>query len=50
MLEGKMTNIYHYVLNYEFPYSIGAFRGTVDYDLVLATTTRMTHDMREMKM
>ena len=43
MWEGKLTNIYHYVLNYEYPYSIGAFRGTVDYDLVLGDTTRMTH-------
>lgn len=43
MWEGKMTNIYHYVVNYEYPYCIGAFRGTVNYDLALATTTRMTH-------
>jgi len=39
MWKGKMTNIYHYVLNYEYPYSIGAFRGTVDYSVVLGTTT-----------
>ena len=39
MWEGKMTNIYHYVLNNEYPYSIGAFRGTVDYDIVLGNTT-----------
>jgi hypothetical protein len=39
MWEGKMTNIYHYVLNYEYPYSIGAFRGTVEYSVVLGTTT-----------
>ena len=43
MWEGKMTNIYHYVLNYEYPYSIGAFRGSVDFDLVLGDTTRITH-------
>lgn len=28
MWEGKMTRIYHYVLNNEYPYSIGCFRGT----------------------
>jgi len=39
MWEGKMTNIYHYVLNYEYPYSIGAFRGTVEYSVLLGTTT-----------
>jgi len=43
MWEGKLTNIYHYVLNYEYPYSIGAFRGTIDYDLTLGDTTRMIH-------
>jgi hypothetical protein len=38
MWEGKMTNIYHYVVNYEYPYTIGAFRGTVDYNLVFGNT------------
>ena len=28
MWEGKMQNIYHYVTNNEYPYSIGCFRGT----------------------
>jgi len=27
---GKIQNIYHYVLNSEFPYAIGCFRGAVD--------------------
>jgi hypothetical protein len=45
MWEGRMTNIYHYVLNNEYPYSIGAFRGDVDYDFVLGNTTR--HQMGE---
>lgn len=27
---GKIQNIYHYVLNSEYPYSIGCFRGAVD--------------------
>ena len=26
-----MTNIYHYHLNREYPYSIGCFHGVVDY-------------------
>jgi len=28
MFDGKMQKIYHYVLNNEYPYSIGCFRGT----------------------
>lgn len=31
MWDGKMTNIYHYHLNREYPYSIGCFHGVVDY-------------------
>jgi len=31
MWEGKMTTIYHYHLNREYPYSIGCFHGVVDY-------------------
>ena len=31
MWEGKMTNIYHYHLNREYPYSVGCFHGKVDY-------------------
>jgi hypothetical protein len=27
---GKIQNIYHYVLNSEYPYSVGCFRGFVD--------------------
>ncbi|CAN5779712.1 hypothetical protein BH09ACT7_BH09ACT7_33410 [soil metagenome] len=27
---GKVQNIYHYVLNSEYPYSVGCFRGVVD--------------------
>jgi hypothetical protein len=40
MWDGKLTNIYHYVLNNEYPYSIGAFRGDVDYDVALGDTPR----------
>ena len=29
MFNGKKQNIYHYVLNNEYPYSVGCFRGTV---------------------
>ena len=30
LFNGKIQNIYHYVLNSEFPYSVGCFRGVVD--------------------
>ncbi len=30
LFNGKIQNIYHYVLNSEFPYAIGCFRGAVD--------------------
>jgi hypothetical protein len=40
MWEGKLTMIYHYVLNNEYPYCIGAFRGDVNYDLALGNTPR----------
>ena len=39
MWEGKMTNIYHYVTNYEYPYCLGAFRGEFDYNEVFGDTT-----------
>ena len=46
MWEGELTNIYHYVLNNEYPYSVGAFRGNVeDLTSILGTTTR--HQMGE---
>lgn len=31
MWDGRMTKIYHYHLNREYPYSIGCFHGVVDY-------------------
>jgi len=34
---GKIQNIYHYVLNSEYPYSIGCFRGAIDPANVAAT-------------
>ena len=30
LFNGKIQNIYHYVLNSEFPYAIGCFRGVID--------------------
>ena len=31
MPDGTLKNTYHYVLNNEFPYSVGCFRGKVNY-------------------
>ena len=31
MWDGRMTEIYHYHLNNEYPYSIGCYHGVVDY-------------------
>jgi hypothetical protein len=31
MPDGARKNTYHYVLNNEFPYSVGCFRGKVNY-------------------
>jgi hypothetical protein len=45
MWEGKLTKIYHYVLNNEYPYSIGCFRGDVDTSLALLRTTKHSHGM-----
>jgi hypothetical protein len=36
--DGKITRIYHYHLNREYPYSIGCFHGAVDYAKVLPNT------------
>jgi len=37
LFNGKVQNIYHYVLNSEYPYSIGCFRGVIDPANVAAT-------------
>ena len=42
MWEGKLQNIYHYHLNSEYPYSVGCFRGKVNYTEALGKTTQ--HD------
>jgi len=42
MWNGTLTNIYHYHLNREYPYSVGCFRGKVNYFQALGST-----DMRE---
>lgn len=40
MWDEKLTNMYHYVLNNEYPYSIGCFRGNIDINLALGNTTK----------
>jgi hypothetical protein len=35
MPDGTLLNTYHYVLNREYPHSIGCFRGKVNYDQAL---------------
>ena len=47
MWDGKLTNMYHYVLNNEYPYSIGCFRGDIDIKLALGNTTK--HEMHGKK-
>jgi hypothetical protein len=42
MPDGTLKNTYHYVLNREYPYSIGCFRGKVDYRQALGSD-----DMRQ---
>jgi len=37
MPDGTLKNTYHYVLNREYPYSIGCFRGKVDYRQALGS-------------
>jgi hypothetical protein len=34
---GTIQNIYHYHLNNEYPFSIGCFRGTPDYNAALGS-------------
>lgn len=45
MWEGKMHKMYHYVLNNEYPYSVGCFRGAVNTNLALLNTTKHSHGM-----
>lgn len=42
MWDGKLQTIYHYHLNSEYPYSVGCFRGRVNYTEALDKTTQ--HD------
>ncbi len=37
MPDGTSKDTYHYVLNREYPYSVGCFRGTVDYGKALGS-------------
>ena len=45
---GKIQNIYHYVLNSEYPYSIGCFRGAIDPANVAATPLPLLGQMPPM--
>ena len=45
---GKIQNIYHYVLNSEYPYSIGCFRGAIDPLNVAATPLPLLGQMPPM--
>jgi hypothetical protein len=36
---GSIQNIYHYHLNREYPFSVGCFRGTPDYNAALGSAT-----------
>ena len=45
---GKIQNIYHYVLNSEYPYSIGCFRGFVDPANIAATPLPLLGQMPPM--
>jgi hypothetical protein len=38
MPDGTLKNTYHYVLNREYPYSVGCFRGVVDYSAALGSS------------
>jgi hypothetical protein len=38
MPDGTLKNTYHYVLNREYPYSVGCFRGVVNYGTALGST------------
>jgi hypothetical protein len=41
--DGKMTNIYHYHLNREYPYAIGRLHGVVE---LCQSITQYRHDRR----
>jgi hypothetical protein len=41
--DGKMKKIYHYHLNNEYPYSVGCFKGKVNYAEALGSTDMKSH-------
>jgi YHYH protein len=43
MWDGAMQDIYHYHLNNEYPYSIGCFKGPVDYAKALGSPDLKAH-------
>jgi hypothetical protein len=44
MWDGKLRKMYHYHLNNQFPYSIGCFRGKVDYSKALGSADLRAHN------
>jgi hypothetical protein len=44
MWDGKLTTMYHYHLNNQFPYAIGCFRGSVNYDQALGSADMRAHN------
>jgi hypothetical protein len=38
MPDGTLKNTYHYVLNREYPYSVGCFKGQVNYETALGSS------------
>jgi YHYH protein len=42
MWNGSLQSIYHYHLNREYPYSVGCFRGKVNYDIALGPSGNNT--------
>jgi len=43
MWDGSIVVMYHYHLNNEYPYSVGCFRGAVDYDRALGSADMRSH-------
>jgi hypothetical protein len=45
MPDGTLKTTYHYVLNNEYPYSVGCFRGKVNYFQALGSTAMRGTDL-----
>lgn len=48
MWDGKLVEMYHYVLTREYPYTVGCFRGTVDVANNLQRPARMQRNPSDM--